>query len=554
MGNSDGPGGGVAIDVATAIAESALIGRTLGEFVIREPLSGGGFGEVFLAEQKTLGREAVIKVLREHHSSATRRWCSASCARRGWPRLLDHPYAAHIYAFGAEPDGLLWIAMELVRGTPLDTLLRVQGPMPLERFVPLLGRICEVVHTAHEQGIVHRDLKPANVMVLSRAGQLLPKLLDFGIAKLTSDEAEPPSRHGRRHAGRAGRRRSGDRPTHRLTGAGMAMGSPHYMAPEQWNDAGAADARADIYALGVICYEALTGTPPFRAPSREELAALHARGAGAAARPGFPAALDAVLATRDGQAASATASPSALELAAAFRAASGDHRAWPSAAAPRPALRDGRAGPARRSRSPRRSPRSRRRATPHQARDALWQIGPGRGAPGRRRRAGRATATSARSARRRPGARRAAAAACASARRPTRSGSSSRASWCAPFADLRDAHPVPELVAYLLGDGVRPRSTSWLALRASEERSGGGEEQVRDLLERGLPLAARAVAGARVPLRLSRWWSPTDRGDRRRRHCRLPPGGRRRRARRRRAVDGRAGRRAPAPARSPAPS
>jgi serine/threonine protein kinase len=72
---------------------------------------------------------------------------------------LDHPYAAHIYAFGAEPDGLRWIAMELVRGTALDQLLRLHGPLPLDRFVPFLERLCEVVHTAHEQGIVHRDIK-----------------------------------------------------------------------------------------------------------------------------------------------------------------------------------------------------------------------------------------------------------------------------------------------------------------------------------------------------------------------------------------------------------
>src|SRR6188508_3508553 len=162
---------------------AALVGRTFGEFVVREPLGSGGFGQVFLAEQKTLGREAVIKVLHDHHTS------NASVVQRFLreARLasrLDHPYAAHTYAFGAEPDGVLWIAMELVRGTPLDRMLIVQGPIPLERFVPLLERICEVVHTAHEQGIVHRDLKPGNVMVLARAGRLLPKLLDFGIAKL----------------------------------------------------------------------------------------------------------------------------------------------------------------------------------------------------------------------------------------------------------------------------------------------------------------------------------------------------------------------------------
>ena len=96
---------------------------------------------------------------------------------------LDHPYAAHIYAFGAEPDGVLWIAMEHVRGSTLDELITARGAIPPANFGPLFGRLCEVVHTAHELGIIHRDIKGGNVMVIERAGQLLPKLLDFGIAK-----------------------------------------------------------------------------------------------------------------------------------------------------------------------------------------------------------------------------------------------------------------------------------------------------------------------------------------------------------------------------------
>src|SRR6476661_3818387 len=165
-----------------ASAQDQLVGRTLGEFVLRERIGEGGFGAVYRAIQPALDREAVIKVLHAKlHASkaATERFLrEAKLASK-----LDHPYAAHIYAFGAEQDGELWIAMELVRGTPLDQILKIQGPLPLERFVPLLDRICEVVHTAHEAGIVHRDIKPANLMVLARAGRLLPKLLDFGIAK-----------------------------------------------------------------------------------------------------------------------------------------------------------------------------------------------------------------------------------------------------------------------------------------------------------------------------------------------------------------------------------
>src|SRR4029077_16263057 len=150
--------------------------------VVCEGSGEGGFGAFSRATEAAFEREAVVKVLHsELHASgaATERFLrEAKLASK-----LDHPYAAHIYAFGVERDGAHWIAMELVRGTTLDQILRLQGPLTLERFVPLLDRICEVVHTAHEAGIVHRDIKPANVMVLSRAGRLLPKLLDFGIAK-----------------------------------------------------------------------------------------------------------------------------------------------------------------------------------------------------------------------------------------------------------------------------------------------------------------------------------------------------------------------------------
>ncbi len=141
---------------------------------------------VYRATQETLGREAAVKVVASTGRSegvVMRFLREVKIASQ-----LDHPFAAHIYAFGAEPD-ILWVAMEFVHGTSLDRLLTTEGPLPLRRFLPLLERLCEVVHTAHEQGIVHRDIKPANVMVLSRAGRLLPKLLDLGIAKAMSEGA-----------------------------------------------------------------------------------------------------------------------------------------------------------------------------------------------------------------------------------------------------------------------------------------------------------------------------------------------------------------------------
>jgi serine/threonine protein kinase len=469
-------------------APAALTGRTLGDFVAREKIGEGGFADVYRAEQPLLGREAVIKVL--HGKLLTRELYVQRFLREA--RLaskLDHPYAAHIYAFGVEPDGQMWIAMELVRGTPLSQLLR-QGPIPLERFVPLLDRICEVVHSAHEAGIVHRDIKPANVMVIARAGRMLPKLLDFGIAKLHDDPAEP----GRRAAVRDSPPGDG---AGELTQDGTALGSPSYMAPEQWSDAATADARSDLYALGVLAFECLTGRTPFGRGDRMVVARAHARDHVPPLPPELPPALDAVMAKAMAK------DPNdrygdALAFAAAFREASGltaDAETLPKldetlrqsavADAPQPiaeavaALEGARHA--------------------HQAREALWEVVHvvirflGLCALACRTRVVPGSDSDS--------------PAVTEMLRSLRGKDLGEGEWLKltrelvrPFATKLDAYPIPELAALFVARGAQTLADPLVRLAALRDGEVGGsisqEEQVRDELAHLLPelaLALRAV-------------------------------------------------------------
>jgi serine/threonine protein kinase len=278
-----------------------LCGRTLGEFVLLEKIAEGGYGSVYRCEQSLLRRDAVVKVMHERrrfNDAAQERFLrEAQLASR-----LHHPYAAHVYAFGADAqDGLLWIAMEMVHGVTLAHWLETRGPMPLEQFVPFFDCVAQVVQAAHDRGIVHRDLKPSNVMVIEHAGQLIPKLLDFGIAKanpaMVLAEAVPdgsaPTAEvqdvGRVDQGATVRLRAAPAALQRtltqseqersardhLTRSGAGMGSSAYMSPEQWSNARHVGPATDIYSLGVVAYQALTGGLPFTGESTGECYRQH---------------------------------------------------------------------------------------------------------------------------------------------------------------------------------------------------------------------------------------------------------------------------------------
>jgi serine/threonine-protein kinase len=325
-----------------------LFGRRIGNYIVLERIGEGGFAKVYCGEQPTLGRKVVVKVLHERlrvRDVLLQRFLrEAQLAAR-----LDHPYAAHIYAADGEEDGLVWIAMEYVHGITLKQWLRDHGPMPLEQFVPFFEGVAEVVQNTHEHGIVHRDLKPSNIMVVERGGRMVPKLLDFGVAMLLADEKLPgstpqtiqrlrklvsekvPEEVLKQFREGAPSTVTGKTPppgSGRLTPDDATIGTPGYMAPEQWSREFLVGPPADLYSLGVLAYEALTSHRPFQdvenlsvsashamreSPSRDQVPPLGAS---------FPPALDQVF-----QRALARHPDdrfrTALELAGAFRSASG---------------------------------------------------------------------------------------------------------------------------------------------------------------------------------------------------------------------------------------
>jgi serine/threonine-protein kinase len=236
-----------------------LIGRTLaGKFRLESFVGAGAMGAVYRASQLALEKPVAIKVLTGalavDPSFAARFAREAKAAAR-----LDHPNSIRVFDFGQEPDGLLYIAMELVEGSDLATEIQLHGPMPPERIVDILSQVLAALAVAHEMGVLHRDLKPANVMLLKRKDDDgkpvdFAKVCDFGIAKLLDTSREDP---GRRY----------------LTG-GLVVGTPEYMAPEQARGE-ELDARSDLYSVGIVLYQMLTACVPFDAATALSIVVKH---------------------------------------------------------------------------------------------------------------------------------------------------------------------------------------------------------------------------------------------------------------------------------------
>jgi serine/threonine protein kinase len=299
-------------------AERFAPGAQVGEYVIERFVGAGAMGEVYAGRHPVIGKRVAIKVLRNDLAA------SAEAAERFIREAravnqIDHENVVDVFAFGRLDDGRLYLVMDLVEGKSLRAAL-VDGPLDIDLALAILDTIADALDAAHARGVVHRDLKPDNI-VLSNATPPKVFVLDFGIAKLVS-------------TANAGEQTGPGT----LTGQGTWLGTPGYMAPEQWSADGAGPA-SDRYALGVIAFELLSGAPPFSASSvpgmmeqhfRADVPALSARGA-----VGLPAALDKVLARALAKDPDARF-PTARAFVDALRAAagSGARRARGAAAAP----------------------------------------------------------------------------------------------------------------------------------------------------------------------------------------------------------------------------
>lgn len=219
-----------------------MIGQTVGNYKIEEKLGEGGMGAVYKGVDTMLDREVAIKALRPELASQTsvvERFRSEAVTLA----KLNHPNIAALYSLFRQGEEL-YMVMEFVRGETLDTILQKRGALPPEEAIPVFCQVLDGINHAHEFGIVHRDIKPANMM-LTENGKL--KVLDFGIARLLGSA--------------------------RMTRAGNIIGTLEYMAPEQVKGR-ETDARSDIYALGMMLYEVLTGRTPFDTENEFELMKL----------------------------------------------------------------------------------------------------------------------------------------------------------------------------------------------------------------------------------------------------------------------------------------
>lgn len=232
-----------------------MIGRVfLSRYEARRLLGEGGMGRVYLARQLDLGREVVVKVMHEH-IAADPKFRDRFQRETLLMARFHHPGAVTLYdASLNDPNGPC-IVMEYVKGVNLETLLAKTGRMNAPRVGRIIGELCEVLQAAHDEGIIHRDLKPANLMIVEpETPRERIKVMDFGLAKLVEGE-----------------------PTRKVTDTNVdfAVGTPGYICPEQVRGE-EMDHRGDLYSVGIMMYELLTGRLPFAGPNSMDILLAHA--------------------------------------------------------------------------------------------------------------------------------------------------------------------------------------------------------------------------------------------------------------------------------------
>ena len=272
-GRAEAAAGACADDQTTLVptGDDALLGESVGKYRIAALIGAGGMGRVYKAVQPDIGARVAVKLLKREYAEdpelVDRFFAEARAVN-----VIRHENIINVLGLDRLPDGRPYILMEYLAGAPLSALVGRGRRLPIGTTVRLVREVLDALGAAHAKGIVHRDLKPDNVFV-TPAGHA--RVLDFGIAKLVRGQD------------------TGIGPT----ATGALLGTPAYMSPEQAR-ARACDARADVYAVGVILYEALTGGLPFVAPSLFELLELVVHAAPAPPRekrPDLPEAIEAVI-------------------------------------------------------------------------------------------------------------------------------------------------------------------------------------------------------------------------------------------------------------------
>jgi serine/threonine protein kinase len=230
----------------TGATQTEMIGKIIGsQFRVIRKLGAGGMGSVYLAEQVDMDRQVVVKMMHPELTAGSSEAAERFKREARSVAKLNHPHIVQVYVFGQTDDLQLYLAMEFIDGHTLTSVIETKKGMAVPRALRILDQVCSALIEAHGTGLVHRDLKPDNIMLSNRHGNPdYVKVLDFGIAKMLG----------------------GDTGEQDLTKTGAAFGTPRYMSPEQAQGK-SVDARSDLYALGVILYQMLTGEHPYQATS-----------------------------------------------------------------------------------------------------------------------------------------------------------------------------------------------------------------------------------------------------------------------------------------------